>query len=199
MSSNREALLRATVEEAAREGCTTLTVEQVAEGARLPPEAFYEEFHDLGASLDAAHELTLERLVAHVVRAYFRGRAWPERVRLAAEAFLTTLAQDPALTRLATFELPALTPAARARYKAAMERLARLLRPGRQYAGRRFLIDGAELMALAGAELIAYDAVVSGRASKLPALLPDILFALLVPYLGVEAAVAEARRAALTG
>jgi hypothetical protein len=54
-------------------------------------------------------------------------------------------------------------------------------------------------MAVGGAEAIVFDEVVAGRVSGLPALLPDILFTLLVPYLGPEEAVEQMRRAQAEG
>ena len=50
-------------------------------------------------------------------------------------------------------------------------------------------------MAVGGAEAIIFDEVIAGRTQRLPALLPEILFALLVPYLGPEPAIEEMRRA----
>jgi hypothetical protein len=46
-------------------------------------------------------------------------------------------------------------------------------------------------MAIGGAEAIVCDEVMADRTEDLPTLLPDILFAVLVPYVGPEAAAAE--------
>jgi hypothetical protein len=50
-------------------------------------------------------------------------------------------------------------------------------------------------MAVGGAQTIIFDEVVAGRAQELTAKLPDILFTVLAPYIGPEAAAAEVRRA----
>ncbi len=41
-----------------------------------------------------------------------------------------------------------------------------------------------------------FDELLAGRAAELPARLPDLLFAMLVPYVGPQVAAAEMRRAA---
>jgi hypothetical protein len=51
-------------------------------------------------------------------------------------------------------------------------------------------------MAMGGAEAIIFDEVVSGRASKLPEILPDIVFAVLVPFIGPEDAAVSMHAAA---
>ena len=43
-------------------------------------------------------------------------------------------------------------------------------------------------MAVGGAEAVIFEEVLSGRTEELPTLLPDILFTVLVPYIGPEAA-----------
>ena len=41
-----------------------------------------------------------------------------------------------------------------------------------------------------------FDELLAGRAERLPDRLPDLLFAMLVPYVGPQAATAEMRRVA---
>jgi hypothetical protein len=67
---------------------------------------------------------------------------------------------------------------------------------GREYAANSIqLPPKLELMAVGGAATIIFDEVIAGRAEELPARLPDILFTVLAPYIGPEAAAAEVRRA----
>ena len=97
---------------------------------------------------------------------------------------------------MATVELPAAGPEARRRYHDALGQLRPLFSEGRKYAESDILPPDLELMAVGGAEAIIFDEVVAGRTKELPKLLPDILFAVLVPYVGPTAAKAEVRRAA---
>ena len=68
---------------------------------------------------------------------------------------------------------------------------------GREYATNAVhLPPDLERMAVGGAQTIIFDEVVAGRAEELSARLPDVLFSVLVPYIGPEAAAAEVRQAA---
>ena len=79
---------------------------------------------------------------------------------------------------------------------AMLERLVPLFVEGREYAANSIqLPPNLELMAVGGAETIIFDEVIAGRAEELPARLPDILFTVLAPYIGPEAAAAEVRPA----
>ena len=51
------------------------------------------------------------------------------------------------------------------------------------------------MLAVGAAEAIVFEEIEAGRAAQLPALAPAILFSLLVPFLGPEAASAEMQRA----
>jgi hypothetical protein len=51
-------------------------------------------------------------------------------------------------------------------------------------------------MAAGAVSGLIFDELLAGRAERLPDLLPDLLFAMLVPYIGPSAATAEMRRAA---
>jgi len=52
------------------------------------------------------------------------------------------------------------------------------------------------VMAVGAVSGLIFDELVAGRAEQLPELMPDLLFAMLVPYLGPAAAADEMRRAA---
>jgi hypothetical protein len=49
---------------------------------------------------------------------------------------------------------------------------------------------------IGGAASVIFDEIVAGRVEELPRLLPELLYYVLVPYLGREAALQEARAAA---
>ena len=50
-------------------------------------------------------------------------------------------------------------------------------------------------MATGAVSGLIFDELVAGRTAQLPALLPDLLFAMLVPFIGLTAATEEMRRA----
>lgn len=198
--SQRERLLLAMAEEVVEQGYATTSVANVAGRAQVSRRTFYEEFDGKEEALFEACDSMLDRLFDRAGRAFSPGDPWPTKVRLGLAVVLEEMAAHPGAARLITVELPAAGPAGHQRYRVSTARFVPCFREGREYGGR----DGelprdAELMAVGGAEAIIFDEVVAGRASGLPALLPDILFTLLVPYLGPERAVEQMRRAQVGG
>jgi AcrR family transcriptional regulator len=198
--SQRERLLGAMVEEISRQGYATLSIADVVGRANVPRRSFFEEFAGKEEALFGAVDPLVDRLVERTGSAYADGDPWPTKVRLALAALLEELAADPEAARLVAVELPTAGPSARQRYRAGTARLLPCFQTGREYAEREEeLAQDAELMAVGGAETIIFDEVVAGRASRLPTLLPDILFTLLVPYLGPELAVEQMQHAQAEG
>ena len=136
----------------------------------------------------------IDGLVDHVSRAFEGAGPWPLKIRRGLAACLEAFSAEPEVARVATVEVPAAGPEAQRRYRGALERLRPLFREGREYAKSDTLPPDTELMAVGGAEAVIFEEVLSGRTEELPTLLPDILFTVLVPYIGPEAAKAEGRR-----
>ena len=84
---------------------------------------------------------------------------------------------------------------ARARYRSALARFTPFLEEGRQYAnqGEELPADTARF-AIGGAASMIFDEIRAGRGPELTRILPDLVFAVLMPYLGPEAAEDEMRR-----
>jgi hypothetical protein len=76
----------------------------------------------------------------------------------------------------------------------AIARFTGFLDAGRRLAGNEELPENISLMAAGAVFGLIFDELRAGREAELPARLPDLLFALLVPYVGPEAAAAEMRR-----
>jgi AcrR family transcriptional regulator len=198
--SQRDRLLRAMVREVAERGYDGVSVSHVVNRAGVSRGAFYEEFAGKDEALFEAYDTMLDGLIERVQSSFSAGDAWPTKVRLALRVLLEELASNPEIARMATVEIPSAGPVAHQRYREGIERFLPFFRKGREYSGRGDeLPEDAELMAVGGAEAIVFDEVVGGRVSRLPALLPDILFTLLVPYLGPEEAVEQMRRAQAEG
>lgn len=195
----RERILRSMVCSVAGRGYEAAEVPDVIEMAGVPQATFDRFFSDKDDCVLAAYDYVIDRILERVAAAYELGAAgsWSEGVRRGLEALLGAIAEQPAAARMALVEVPPISPEAHARYRAALERLAMLLRGGREYMG----LDEepppqVELMALGGAEVILVDEVSAGRADQLPGRMPEILFAILVPYLGPEDAATEMHAAA---
>jgi len=195
----RERILRAMICSVAERGYAGSEVSEVIRWARVPRATFDALFADKDECVLTAWDWVVEELLRRVATAYEVGAAasWSEGVRLGLQAFLDAIAEQPVAARMALVEVPATSPEAHARYRDALERLASLLQGGRDHLG----VDDepppqVELMALGGAEVILVDEISAGRMDQLPARMPEILFAILVPYLGPEDAAAEMQAAA---
>jgi hypothetical protein len=192
----RERLLDAMLEEMVESGPDGAEVEAALGRAGLDGEQWLAELVDKDACLFAAYEQLTERLARKLGKGCSLGEDWPQRVRCGLEALLEELARAPAVAQLLIGAFPAIGPTARARYQEFVESFAPLLAGGRELAGTGAeLPREVEMLAVGAAEAIVFEEIEAGRAAQLPALAPAILFSVLVPFLGPEAASAEMRKA----
>jgi AcrR family transcriptional regulator len=158
---------------------------------------FEAEFGDKDTCLFAAYEQLTTRLAGEAKRGCATGGLWPQRVRHGLSTLLEELAARPLMARVAVHSFPAIGPAAYQRYQRFVESFAPLLREGREFSGMgEELPSEVEMLAVGAVEAIVVEEVEAGRAAQLPALGPAILFSVLVPFLGPEAASTEMQRAA---
>jgi AcrR family transcriptional regulator len=190
----RERLLEAMLSELDERGYDAMSVANALTLAGVSKADFEAEFADMDACLLAAYEQLTKRLERKTAEGCGLGGEWPARVRRGLEALLGELAAAPALAELLIRAFPATGAEARASYQAFVESFAPLLRAGRELAGAE-LPHEVEMLAVGGAEAIIFEEIEAGRAAQLPALAPAILFSILVPFLGPEAASAEMQRA----
>ncbi len=180
----------------AAKGYAATTIGDLTREAGISRTTFYELFADKEACFLAAYDGAVDVLARRVVAAYESEQRWPQQARAGLEALLETLASEPDLARLALVNIGAAGPAAQRRYRVAVQRLTPLFEEGRDFApvGRR-LPANTSRMAAGGVTGLISDELVAGHAEQLPELLPDLLFATLVPYIGPTAAAAEMRKA----
>jgi AcrR family transcriptional regulator len=200
--SQRERLLEATVRVAAAKGFEAMTVTDVVEYAGLPRATFDEMFAGKEECFLEAYDAVFDVLVAHVAAGFesAAGDPWPERIAAALRALVELLSVEADIARMAMVEVTAAGDDARERYRAALARFTPFLEEGRTYSGQ-----GEELpadtarFAVGGATSMIFDEVRAGRGPELKRILPDLVFAVLMPYLGPEAAEDEMRRVTREG
>lgn len=205
-STARERLLETALAALGEDGPETLDAGRLAARAGVAEAELVAEFADLDACLDAAYEQFVDRLGEAVRNGCERGRArvagasaeaWSAGVRGGLEALLAELTASPARAVALVRSFPALGAPRRRRYEAFVADLPPLLAEGRQLAAASgaVLPDEVELLAVGAAEAIVFEAVGSGQAATLAELTPAILFSLLVPFIGADAAAAEMEKA----
>jgi AcrR family transcriptional regulator len=195
-SNQRQRVLRAVVEVASGTGYGGLTVRDVITRAGVSRRTFYEHFENKEQAFLAAYEAVVGRLAQDVQASSSRGGSWCERVTLGMATFLERLAGDPAVAHLCVVEVLAAGPAALTKRAAAMDAFRAFLEPGLEEAPPGMPVPAlAAETAVGGAYEVIYSAVLQGRTAELPELLPDLLQIVLLPFVGAEAAAAEAMRA----
>lgn len=191
--SRRQAIVEAMIRVVGRKGYRAASVADVIAEVRTSRTTFYKHFSDKHDCFLAACDIAAERVLTAVATGCDGERPWLERLRSGLESLVELLARDPGLARLAVVEAAVAGAEARRRQLAAIGRCARLLETG----GERPGVDlpaNTGLMAASAVVGLLFDEVQGGRADNLPQRLPELLFALLVPYLGPAEAAEEMRR-----
>jgi AcrR family transcriptional regulator len=192
----RQPILEAMIRVAGSKGYRATSVADVVADAHASRATFYKYFDDKRDCFLAAYELAVERILAAAQAACDPMRPWQERARSGLAAGVDLCARHPTLAGVAVVEVAAAGDEARRRHWAAIGRFARLLEDGREKALQPPLPPNTALMAISGVVGLIFDELRAGRAAELPHLLPDLEFALLVPFVGPRAAAKEMSRGA---
>jgi AcrR family transcriptional regulator len=183
-SPQREWILIGIAECCATRGLERTSVEDVCDAAGVSREAFGREFAGLDECLGAA----MENLVADVWRALdgiaSAERPWAAALRDGTAALLATLAERPALARLALVEARGAGGRAAALRDSARAALLDFLERGRELAEPGVPASAAR-GALAGAEALVERRVLAGEAAPLAELAPAVAYMLAVPFTGI--------------
>jgi hypothetical protein len=180
------------LEELVEKGYGEVEVRGALRRAHLGGEGWSELFVDKDECLVAAFDQLTEQLRAAIVRGCATGSGWPGRVAGGLRVLLGKLAARAQTAEALARTFPAIGPAAQARYQAFVESLAPLLGEGREFSGIAAELPGeVELLAVGAAEAIVFAEIQAGRTAGLPALGPEILFSVLVPFVGPARAAVE--------
>lgn len=192
----RERLLDALVRAAGERGYANTTAEQVARYAGLPAAALEAHFSTLDHCLVAAYDRFFERLSAEVEETCEAAPSWPEQVRLAVRAALEYFAEAPGIARLFAVEALAVGPAALDRHLAVIDRVAALLRTGREHFPRAAAYpESMERTLVAGVLLLVSGHLLTQEVEMLGTLEEEVVELVLTPYVGQ----AEAKELAASG
>lgn len=193
--SRRQPILAAMIRVVGEKGYEEVSVEDVIAAADTSRATFYKYFEGKQDCFLAAYEMVVEDVIGELDDSCRAGeRAWTERVTTGLTTIVERLAGDPALARAAMVEVAAAGSEARRLHRDAIDRLAECLDAGREERQDLELPQSISLMSAGAVSGLIFDDVVAGRTGELTTRLPDLLFALLVPYLGPQAAAAEMRK-----
>lgn len=186
--SRRAAILEAMIRVVGEKGYAATSVADVLGEVGSSRATFYKHFDDKLDCFLTALDLGAERIVDAATGGCGGELAWEDRARRGLAGVVDLFAESPALARATVAEAATAGAEARTRYWATVVRLAGLLE-GQGGAPRRDdLPPSTSLMAVAAVAGLIFDELRERGATGLPALLPDLEFALLVPYVGPRAA-----------
>ena len=190
-SSERARLIEALIEVAAERGYMDTSIELIVERAGLDHSAFERHFRGkYDAFLTAWQEMNEECMVS-LMHAYDSEDDWPDRLRAVAHEVVGSLCNEPSRASFAV-EVLAAGDAARARRDMTMRVIASLIDAGRKEMEDPESVPHTTAEALAGSAYgQVYAKVVRGDTDELPKLIPQLMSAAVMPYLGVEAALEE--------
>src|SRR5262245_26402169 len=195
-ASQRKRIIEAMVAAVAQRGYAATRVVDVIARAGVSRRTFYELFRDKEQCFLAAYDEVFGRLVADTSDAFesAAGQAWSERIRAAMTALLVGLADDPAAARFSIVEVFVVGARAVARRDAALRRLGDLVDAGRSESSLELPgITGKAI--IGGINELLYADIRAGAAAELPSRLPDIIFWITEPFLGIAGAGRERDRA----
>ena len=177
----------------AEDGYEAMTAARVADRAAVFRKRVHDEFTNKQGLFCAVYEDAMARLQRQIETALAEAPTWPQSLPAAIAAALDLLATYPALARLIAVEVFAAGPVAVDSYRAAVGRLAALLRRAREQQGAEPELSLlTEEVLIGGAISLVAAAILDGRGERLRELKPAIAELLLAPYLGA----AEAHRIA---
>jgi len=190
VSNQRERILAAVADVCSAAGYVAMSVEDIVVTSGVSRRTFYDNFRGKEDVYLAAYDEVSQQLLTRVYAAYEGADGLVAKVRDSLSAFLNFVADEPAFADMCIVEVMAAGSNAIERRNRTMTAFAEMI--GQAAAAE---LPKAKLPPALTAETlvggiyeVVYSRVLQGRGEELPALLPDLLFSVLLPYVGRETA-----------
>lgn len=185
----------------AEHGYQDASVADVIKRAGVSRKTFYTQFQDKEDCFVVAYDEHVRRLQKIVGDAFDAQDEWVPALRAGLTALLNALAYDPALARFCFVDVLAAGPKAAQRRNEAMRTLEGILELGADRRGSGGDGDSVPVAPRAlgmsmvgGLGEVLYQEIVAGRAERLPGQVPELMYTLVLPFEGREAAERELER-----
>jgi AcrR family transcriptional regulator len=176
-------------------GYTRATVTDVTRGARVSRRTFYEQFSSLEDCLAAVLDNTVERVVGELAHADLAGLSWRERVRGGLCLILSFLDREPVLARVCVVESARGGQRVLEHRERIAKQLVRIVEDGREQGTRAQDPPPLTAEGLVGAAVsIVHARLVRGEREPLTGLLGELMYMIVLPYLGPSVARRERAR-----
>ncbi len=185
----RVRIIVALAQETSEQGYQQVTVADIVRRAGTARNTFYENFRSKEDCFLATQEYAMTAALERVVETAGGLQSWPQRVSAGLTAFLSYVAEEPALARTCMVEALSAGPAAVEYYEKSQQAFVSLFRLGRDVSPHGAdLPETMEEAIIGGVFWIVYQRLVAGGAATIPELLPELIEFALTPYLGAEVA-----------
>ena len=175
--------MSAMAELTAEQGYEATKIADIVRRAGVARKTLYDNFDGKEEVFLAAFDTTVTEVTAQIDEACRGAEAeWIDRIAAGLRAFLAYVAENPAPARMCMVEAMSATPAASARYDAALQRFVELLRENTP-AGTSLPPTIEETLA-GGVAWILHQQIRRGEAEKALDLMPELLDFVLSPYQG---------------
>jgi AcrR family transcriptional regulator len=196
VGNQRRRILAAVADAVADVGYASMTVEDIIRAAGVSRRTFYEHFRGKEDAFLVSYEDISAQLMAAVDAAFRRSDDFVERVEACMREFLVLLAREPAYAHMCIVEVLVAGPAAIQRRDAVMRQFRELIDRGAAAALPRSARPPAltSEALVGGVHEVIHARVRRGETALLPALLPDLAYSVLLPYVGRDVAADRYRR-----
>jgi AcrR family transcriptional regulator len=185
--NQRERILHATAEVAARKGYAAATIADITSIAGVDRRVFYANFPDKQQAFLAIHEIGFQQLMAVCASAFFSGSSWPERIWEGLRAGTHFDATYPVLAHIGYVEAHAVGSPAIQRVEDSHAAFKIFLQEGYLHASNpppRAVLDAITATTFD----IGYQHARTRQIHRLPRLTPHAAYLVLTPFLGRAAA-----------
>ena len=191
-ASQRARILEAMREAIQEQGFADASIADVIKRAGVSRKTFYAQFADKEDCFLEIYGERMGRLQALARDAFDAQDEWVPALRAGLTALLNALAYEPPVARLCFVDVLAAGPRAAERRNEAMRDLERILELGR--GDDRMPPRALGRSMVGGLGEVLYQEIVADRAEQLPSMLPELMYALVLPFEGREAAEHELER-----
>jgi AcrR family transcriptional regulator len=190
VSNQRQRILAAVADVCSAAGYVPMTVEDIVVTSGVSRRTFYDNYRGKEDAFLAAYDEVSAQLLDRVKDAYDTADGLVDRARASLGALLEFIATEPTFADMCIVEVLAAGPQAIERRNAIMHALATIVDESAASElpkSKRPAPIIAETL-VGGIYEVIYSRVLAGKYAELPGLLPDLIFALLLPYVGGDTA-----------
>jgi AcrR family transcriptional regulator len=193
--SQRDRILKAMTIAAGRSGFRDAHITEVVHRAGVSRRTFYEHFKGKEECFAAAYARSMEQLWQLTLREFEVQEDWADGLRAGLTAMLSALARRPEVASVCFVEVLAAGPLAAERRDEAMRKFLPLFETAPTELPRTLRIfEALGLGRVADLGAVLHREVAGGRVADLPELLPELMYMMVLPFLGPEAAARELER-----